>query len=101
MGDGLSRDKNESREFDRARDELFSHIHRCGVLKATAEQQEEWLDDTMDYMAERYPELGREALGELRTIGMRFCRPVIARAQETDAEAEGAGETVGAEAAAA
>ncbi len=101
----MSRDKNQSNEFDRARDELFSHIHRCGVLKATEEQQQEWMDDTVEYMAERFPELGREELGELRTIGMRFCRPVIARPQEepsvTETEAEATGETVGAEAAAA
>jgi hypothetical protein len=99
----LSRNKNQSNEFDRARDELFSHIHRCGVLKATEEQQQEWMDDTVEYMAERFPELGREELGELRTIGMRFCRPVIERPQEDEAasEAEAAGETVGAEAAAA
>jgi hypothetical protein len=98
----LSRNKNGSNEFDRARDELFSHIHRCGVLKASAEQQAEWMDDTVEYMAERFPELGREELGELRTIGIRFCRPVIERTpEEVVSEDEGTGETVGAEAAAA
>jgi hypothetical protein len=99
----LSRNKNQSNEFDRARDELFSHIHRCGVLKATVEQQEEWMDDTVEYMAERFPELGREELGELRMIGLRFCRPVIERPQEDaePSESEGTGESVGAEAAAA
>lgn len=102
MGDCLSRNTNQSKEFERARDELFSHIHRCGVLKATEEQQGEWMDDTVQYMAERFPELGREELGELRTIGMRFCRPVIERApEEVASESEGTGESVGAEAAAA
>ena len=63
--------------FDRARDELFSHISRCGVLKAEPEQQVAWMDDTMDYLAERYPDLEAAKLEELRAIGMRFCSPVI------------------------
>jgi hypothetical protein len=78
----LSQARNRNNvHFDRARDELFSHIHRCGVLKATAEQQEEWMVDTMEYMSERFPDLSVEELGELRTMGMRFCRPVIDNVQ--------------------
>ena len=69
--------KSESQTFGRARDELFSHINRCGVLRASPEQQVEWMEDTMDFMAERYPELSQEELGELRMIGVRFCQPVI------------------------
>ncbi|MGE0552000.1 MAG: hypothetical protein AB7R55_01095 [Gemmatimonadales bacterium] len=71
--------------FDQARDELFSHILRCGVLEADSEHQKEWLDDTMQYLAERYPELGEEELGEVRVLGDRFCRPVVARGQEVAA----------------
>ena len=63
--------------FDRARDELFSHIHRCEVIGADREQQEEWMDDTIEYMAERYPDLSDELLEELRALGLRFCQPVI------------------------
>src|SRR5690242_13322248 len=37
--------------FEQARDELFSHILRCGVLEATPEHQKEWFDDTMLYLA--------------------------------------------------
>jgi hypothetical protein len=48
--------------FDQARDELFSHILRCGVLEAAAEHQKEWFD---------------EELSKLRELGERFCRPVI------------------------
>lgn len=73
----MSADDNRSAELDRARDELFSHIHRCGVLRTEEAQQTEWMDDTVEYLSERYPELSREQLGELRTIGLRFCRPVI------------------------
>lgn len=77
------------KDFGIARDELFSHIHRCGVLKATPEQQEEWMDDTIEYLSERYPELQREQLGELRTIGLRFCRPVIHNASPESVGDEG------------
>jgi hypothetical protein len=77
--------------MERARDELFSHINRCDVLNATKEQQREWLDDTMDYMAERYPEMTNTELAELKALGTRFCQPVIAHGQEsTDLEEEDA-----------
>ena len=95
--------RGQTTELDRARDELFSHIHRCGVLKANAEQQIEWMDDTIEYMSERYPELTREQLGELRTIGLRFCSPVIVTQQDDVAteEAGNADHSADAEAAAA
>jgi len=66
--------------FDQARDELFSHILRCGVLEAATEQQKEWFDDTMDYLAERYEALSDEDLAGLRRLGEQYCRPVIQRA---------------------
>ena len=62
--------------FDQARDELFSHILRCGVVEADAEQQKAWMDDTMQYLAERYADLNEDQLTELRTLGDRFCQPV-------------------------
>src|SRR5207247_11019160 len=65
--------------FEQARDELFSHILRCGVLEATPEHQKEWFDDTMMYLADRYAELSEEQLVELRVLGERYCRPVVAR----------------------
>lgn len=63
--------------LDQARDELFSHILRCGVLEAGPEHQKEWIDDTMGYISERYPNLGEEALAKVRTLGERFCQPVV------------------------
>ncbi|MBW3628624.1 MAG: hypothetical protein KY464_04925 [Gemmatimonadetes bacterium] len=89
----MSRNKTSGQpaDFDRARDELFHYIHRCGVIRATPEDQTSWFDDTIEYMAEGYPSLSREQLGELRTIGMRFCRPVIDNVQvdpATEAERE-------------
>lgn len=74
-----------SKDVERARDELFSHIHRCGVLKALPEHQVEWMDETIEYISERYPELSRDALGELRTMGLRFCSPVIDHSQASEA----------------
>lgn len=81
-------EKNDRKEFDRARDDLFSHIHRCGVLRAEQEQQIAWMDDTVEYMAETHPSLTREELGELRTIGLRFCSPVIDNVPASDEPAE-------------
>lgn len=71
--------------IDRARDELFSHIRRCGVLEAEADQRDEWFDDTIQYLGERYPELTPGELSELRTIGERYCAPVIPHG-DTNAE---------------
>jgi len=65
--------------IDQARDELFSHILRCGVLEAASEHQKEWFDDTMDYLAERYEDLTDEELASLRRLGEQYCRPVIQR----------------------
>lgn len=71
--------------FEQARDEMFSHILRCGVIEALPEHQKEWFDDTMQYLADRYPDLSDEELGELRVLGERYCQPVIARADEVTA----------------
>lgn len=70
----MSRHKDE---LDFARDDLMSHIHRCGVLQADVEQQAQWMNDTVEYLAERFPSLTQEQLDELRAIGERFCQPVI------------------------
>ncbi len=68
---------DKSKLKDRARDELFSHINRCGVLQAAEDDQTHWMKETMDYLAERYPDLSESDLQELFTLGMRFCRPAI------------------------
>src|SRR5882762_7029523 len=66
--------------FEQARDELFSHILRCGVLEASLEHQKEWFDDTLLYLADRFTDLTETELNELRVLGERYCRPVVARA---------------------
>jgi len=65
--------------FELARDELFSHILHCGVLEAAPEHQKDWFDDTMLYLTDRYTDLTELELNDLRQLGERFCRPVVAR----------------------
>lgn len=71
--------------LERARDELYSHILRCEVVGAQDEHQREWFDDTMEYMAERYPNLSDDELGELRRLGERYVQPVIPHGPEVGA----------------
>ncbi len=61
--------------MDQARDELFQHIMRCGVVGSEPEHMKEWFDETMKYMSERYHELGKKDLADLRTLGERFAAP--------------------------
>jgi len=61
--------------FEEARDELFQHIMRCGVVGSDPEHQEEWFNETMAYMTDRYPELNPEQTAELRKLGTRFAQP--------------------------
>ncbi|MHB1863007.1 MAG: hypothetical protein ACYCVL_08540 [Gemmatimonadaceae bacterium] len=61
--------------FEEARDELFQHIMRCDVSGSEPEHQQEWFDDTMKYMVERYPELAEGDFEELKKLGLRFAQP--------------------------
>lgn len=89
----MTKNKNRRRDvaapapFDQARDEMFQHIIRCGVLQAAPEHQSEWFDDTMGYVSERYPELSPEQITELRTLGLRFCQPPKSKASPDAASA--------------
>ena len=62
--------------FAQARDELFSHILRCGVIEALPEHQKDWFDDTLGYIADRYEDMSAEELSQLRLLGERYCQPV-------------------------
>ena len=68
--------------FDRARDELFSAIRQCGVMEAAESERVDWMNETVAYMKERYPELGAAELRQLQETGMRFCQPVIPHGKE-------------------
>lgn len=71
--------------FEEARDELFQHIMRCGVVGADPEHVQEWFGETMTYMKDRYPELSAEQLDELRKLGDRFAQPPKKRDDSTAA----------------
>ena len=71
----------EPTPFEQARDEMFQHIMRCGVIGAAPEHQSEWFGDTMTYLADRYPELGEADVGELRKLGERFVQPPKAKSE--------------------
>ena len=61
--------------FEQARDEMFQHIMRCGVIGAEPVHQTEWFNDTMAYLEDRYHELSPTELADLRTLGERFVQP--------------------------
>lgn len=81
---------SSSTPFEQARDELFQHIIRCGVLQAASEHQLEWFDDTMGYIEDRYPELKDAELAELKTLGLRFCEPPKSTTEHEPANAASA-----------
>ena len=88
MAKQKSRPRRESAlptPFEQARDEMFQHVMRCGVIGCDPAHQAEWFDETMPYLAERYHELTPAELGELRTLGERFVQPPK---QKAPAEAE-------------
>ena len=74
----------EPSPFEQARDELFQHIMRCGVVGAEPEHVDEWFAETIKYMSDRFPELSETQIGELKTLGLRFAQPPKTRT-ETDA----------------
>ncbi|MFL5513122.1 MAG: hypothetical protein ACJ8CN_11920 [Gemmatimonadales bacterium] len=81
MSKKKSRSSSEAISFAQARDELFSHILRCGVIDALPEHQKDWFDDTMLYLADRYEDLTEEELAQLRVLGERFSQPVQGKAE--------------------
>jgi hypothetical protein len=88
MKNNKSRRASEAVSFDQARDELFSHILRCGVIEALPEHQKDWMDDTMLYLADRYEDLSDEELAQLRVLGERFCQPVQRKVETVGSGAE-------------
>lgn len=85
--------------FDQARDELFQHVMRCGVIGSAPEHQAEWFDETMKFLADRYHELSQKQVADLRVLGERFAAPTVkqpapaaAASVESDAQAAADGE---------
>ncbi len=77
--------KHKTTLLDRARDELFSHVIRCEVLEAHMDDRKDWLADTMDFMAHRYPQLSEIELAQLEVMGQRFIKPAIPHGSESNA----------------
>jgi hypothetical protein len=77
----------EAVAFAQARDELFSHILRCGVIDALPEHQKDWFDDTMLYLADRYEDLSVEERSQLRVLGERFSKPVHLKVETVESGA--------------
>lgn len=80
----MSRQKSRGRSsaapvspFDQARDEMFQHVMRCGVIGSAPEHQTEWFDETMKYLGERYHELSKKEIADLRVLGQRFAAPTV------------------------
>lgn len=67
--------------FEEARDEMFQHIMRCGVIGCDPDHQSEWFDDTMRYLEDRYHELSPDELNQIRLLGERFVQPPRATTQ--------------------
>jgi hypothetical protein len=68
--------------FEEARDELFQHIMRCGVVGSDPDDQAAWFSDTLQYMTERFPELSEGQMAELRQLGERFAQPPKKKADD-------------------
>ena len=66
--------------FEEARDEMFQHVMKCGVIGSAPEDQTDWFDGTMSYLAERYHELSPKQIAELRILGERFSQPAKVKA---------------------
>ena len=84
MNKKKTRRDTEPVAFAQARDEMFSHVLRCGVIDALPEHQKEWFDDTMLYLSDRYEDLSEEELAQLRLLGERFCQPVQRKAEPVE-----------------
>ncbi len=81
------RDATVASPYQEARDELFQQIMQCGVIGCHPDDQKEWFDNTLQYLAGRYSELKPTELTELRTLGERFAQPTKKQAQEAEAAA--------------
>lgn len=71
--------------FDDARDRLFKEIRRCEVLEAPPAAADEWLDDTVEFLAQEYPSLTRKEVGRLRRAGDNYVAPAIPHGVGIDA----------------
>jgi len=81
------RDAVVNSPYQECRDELFQQVMQCGVIGCHPDDQKEWFDQTLAYLAGRYPELKPAELVELRTLGERFSQPPKSQMQMQEAAA--------------
>lgn len=84
------RESTQPTPFEQARDEMFQHVMRCGVVGADTQHQSEWFTETMSYLADRYHELTPAEIAELRAMGERFVQPPKATATPSESTASAA-----------
>ena len=72
-------------DFAKARDRLFSEIHRCDVAGSEEEHIVEWLEDTVQYLSEEYPTLSLADRDSLKQAGRNFLAPPIPHGVGKDA----------------
>ena len=72
-------------DFAKARDRLFSEIHRCGVSGAEEQDIAEWLEDTVQFLSEEYPALSVADRDSLKQAGRNFLAPVVPHGVGKDA----------------
>ena len=56
------------RLFAEAQEELISHLLRSNVTEVAPAMQRAWLEDTIAYLGDRYPNLSGAALRRLRAL---------------------------------
>lgn len=71
--------------MDDAKDELFAHMQRCKVPGATEDDVREWMNDTRQFLSDRYPQLSEAQLASLEMIGRRYAQPVIPHGKDSTA----------------
>lgn len=77
--------KHQHGPFEKARDRLYSEIQRCDVLEADDDLAEEWLDDAIEYLGERFPRLSQLEMHQLGQLGRNYVAPAIPHGAETTA----------------
>ena len=75
--------------MDDAKDELFAHMQRCRVPGATEDDVRDWMNDTRQFLSDRYPQLTEAQLASLEMIGRRYAQPVIPHGKDTTARNRG------------
>lgn len=64
---------------------MLAEMHRCGVPGASKDDVREWLQDTVEYLADEFPSLSQAQLAKLKMIGQNYVAPPIPHGAGNDA----------------